>query len=156
MIRLMAFLCGSLFGLGLIVSDMANPARVIAFLDVTGAWDPSLALVMIGALIPSVIAYRWARARNAPPCLLLRYMSRSAETSIATWCSVRQCSALVGDWPAYVLARPSPCWGRVNRSHSCSQLRWLPACLSMGLCTTPAQRRNDHGNRTVTAGPTEG
>lgn len=67
MIRLMAFLCGSLFGLGLIVSDMANPARVIAFLDVTGAWDPSLALVMIGALIPSVIAYRWARARNAPP-----------------------------------------------------------------------------------------
>jgi len=66
MIRLMAFLCGSLFGLGLIVSDMANPARVIAFLDVTGAWDPSLALVMIGALIPSVIAYRWARARNAP------------------------------------------------------------------------------------------
>jgi len=68
MIRLMAFLCGSLFGLGLIVSDMANPARVIAFLDVTGAWDPSLALVMIGALIPSVIAYRWARARNAPLC----------------------------------------------------------------------------------------
>ncbi|MCC5095053.1 MULTISPECIES: YeeE/YedE family protein [Xanthomonas] len=66
MIRLLAFLCGSLFGLGLIVSDMANPARVIAFLDVTGAWDPSLALVIIGALIPSAIAYRWARARNTP------------------------------------------------------------------------------------------
>jgi len=66
MIRVAAFLCGSLFGLGLIVSDMANPARVLAFLDVAGAWDPSLALVMAGALCPSAIAYRWVRARNTP------------------------------------------------------------------------------------------
>ncbi|MDV2449973.1 YeeE/YedE family protein [Xanthomonas hortorum] len=66
MIRLAAFFSGSLFGLGLVVSDMANPARVLAFLDVTGAWDASLALVMAGALIPSVIAYRWARVRTAP------------------------------------------------------------------------------------------
>lgn len=66
MIRLVAFLCGALFGLGLIVSDMANPARVLAFLDVTGVWDPSLALVMAGALIPSAIAYRWVWSRNAP------------------------------------------------------------------------------------------
>lgn len=66
MIRLVAFLCGSLFGLGLVVSDMANPARVVAFLDITGAWDPSLALVMAGALLPSAIAYRWTRARHAP------------------------------------------------------------------------------------------
>lgn len=66
MIRLAAVLCGALFGLGLVVSDMANPARVLAFLDVTGRWDPSLALGMAGALIPSAIAYRWVRARNAP------------------------------------------------------------------------------------------
>ena len=66
MIRLAAVLCGALFGLGLVVSDMANPTRVLAFLDVTGRWDPSLALVMAGALIPSAIAYRWVRARNAP------------------------------------------------------------------------------------------
>ncbi|MDV2453682.1 DUF6691 family protein [Xanthomonas hortorum] len=66
MIRLTAFLCGALFGLGLVVSDMANPARVLAFLDVTGAWDPSLALVMAGALLPSTVAYRWVRARSVP------------------------------------------------------------------------------------------
>ncbi|MCL1531116.1 YeeE/YedE family protein [Xanthomonas nasturtii] len=66
MIRLAAFLCGALFGLGLMVSDMANPARVLAFLDVTGAWNVSLALVMASALIPSTIAYRWVRARNVP------------------------------------------------------------------------------------------
>ncbi|OBU68438.1 transporter [Stenotrophomonas maltophilia] len=66
MIRLAAFLCGALFGLGLLVSDMANPARVLAFLDVAGAWDPSLALVMAGALIPSAAAYRWMRVRGRP------------------------------------------------------------------------------------------
>ena len=42
-------LCGLLFGVGLVISDMVNPARVLAFLDVTGAWDPSLAFVMGGA-----------------------------------------------------------------------------------------------------------
>jgi uncharacterized membrane protein YedE/YeeE len=66
MIRLAAFLCGALFGLGLVVSDMANPARVLAFLDVSDAWDPSLALVMLGALIPSTAAYLWIRARRTP------------------------------------------------------------------------------------------
>ncbi|HEX7814010.1 DUF6691 family protein [Dyella sp.] len=66
MIRLAAFLCGALFGFGLLVSDMANPARVLAFLDVTGTWDPALALVMVGALIPSAAAYRWMRAREKP------------------------------------------------------------------------------------------
>ncbi|MEE9888887.1 MAG: YeeE/YedE family protein [Stenotrophomonas geniculata] len=66
MTRLAAFLCGALFGLGLVVSDMANPARVLAFLDVSDAWDPSLALVMLGALIPSSAAYLWIRARRTP------------------------------------------------------------------------------------------
>jgi uncharacterized membrane protein YedE/YeeE len=44
------FLSGLLFGVGLGISGMTNPAKVIGFLDVTGAWDPSLALVMAGAL----------------------------------------------------------------------------------------------------------
>lgn len=64
--RLTAFLCGALFGLGLVVSDMANPTRVLAFLDVSDAWDPSLALVMLGALIPSSAAYLLIRARRTP------------------------------------------------------------------------------------------
>jgi len=45
-----AFLSGLVFGIGLIVSQMSNPAKVIGFLDITGSWDPSLALVMAGAL----------------------------------------------------------------------------------------------------------
>lgn len=65
---LVAILAGLLFGAGLAISDMINPARVLAFLDVSGQWDPSLALVMGGALIPSAIAYLIRRKMGAPVC----------------------------------------------------------------------------------------
>lgn len=61
-----AFVAGTLFGLGLTVSRMIDPAKVLGFLDVTGNWDPSLALVMIGALTVMAIAYRIAGTRAGP------------------------------------------------------------------------------------------
>ena len=61
-----AFAVGLLFGLGLLVSGMADPAKVLAFLDVTGRWDPSLALVMAGAVAVSAAGYRLARRRGRP------------------------------------------------------------------------------------------
>lgn len=61
-----AFAAGLLFGLGLIVSGMANPLKVLAFLDVTGRWDPSLAFVMAGAVAVSAVGYRVARRRGRP------------------------------------------------------------------------------------------
>ncbi len=61
-----AILCGILFGIGLAISDMINPARVLAFLDIAGAWDPSLAFVMGGALIPSSLAYFIRRRLDRP------------------------------------------------------------------------------------------
>lgn len=63
-----ALLSGAIFGLGLIVAGMANPAKVLAFLDVTGHWDPSLALVMVGAIAVAAPAFFWVRRR---PCTLL-------------------------------------------------------------------------------------
>lgn len=63
-----ALMSGILFGVGLVISDMINPGRVLAFLDVAGRWDPSLAFVMGGALVPSFIAYR-IRARLDAPLL---------------------------------------------------------------------------------------
>jgi len=66
MSRWIALVCGVLFGAGLVISDMANPARVLAFLDVAGDWDPSLALVMGAALLPSALAYVWRRGRQRP------------------------------------------------------------------------------------------
>lgn len=62
--HLAALIAGLLFGAGLVVSGMTDPNRVLAFLDVAGAWDPSLALVMLGALLPAGAAYHWMRRRN--------------------------------------------------------------------------------------------
>jgi uncharacterized protein len=58
--------CGLIFGLGLAISGMMNPAKVIGFLDVTGNWDPTLACVMGGALLVAVPAYRRILARRRP------------------------------------------------------------------------------------------
>ncbi|GKT02381.1 YeeE/YedE family protein [Acidovorax sp. SUPP3434] len=60
-----AFVAGLVFGLGLLVSGMADPAKVLAFLDVTGPWDPSLALVMAGAVGVAVAAFALARRRGS-------------------------------------------------------------------------------------------
>jgi len=55
---------GLLFGIGLIVSGMANPAKVLGFLDLSGAWDPSLALVMAGAIAVGLVAFAIAGKRT--------------------------------------------------------------------------------------------
>lgn len=55
MAKLTAFLAGLIFGLGLLLAGMANPAKVLAFLDLAGNWDPSLAFVMAGAIAVTVI-----------------------------------------------------------------------------------------------------
>lgn len=61
-----AFGSGLLFGLGLIVSQMVNPAKVLGFLDIFGAWDPSLALVIGGAVVVSALGYLVAKRRGVP------------------------------------------------------------------------------------------
>jgi uncharacterized membrane protein YedE/YeeE len=61
-----AFASGLLFGLGLIVSQMVNPAKVIGFLDIFGHWDPSLALVMGGAVVVSALGTIVAKRRGVP------------------------------------------------------------------------------------------
>jgi uncharacterized membrane protein YedE/YeeE len=57
---------GALFGLGLAVSGMVNPQKVIGFLDVTGNWDPTLAFVMGGALLVTIPAFRLVFKRPRP------------------------------------------------------------------------------------------
>ena len=64
MFVLSALLSGLVFGLGLIVSGMANPAKVLGFLDLAGAWDPSLALVMTGAISVGFFAFLVAKKRT--------------------------------------------------------------------------------------------
>ena len=64
MTALAAGLAGLLFGIGLLVSGMADPAKVLGFLDLAGSWDPSLALVMGGAIAVGVCAFAVARKRT--------------------------------------------------------------------------------------------
>lgn len=60
------FLCGLVFGIGLIVSGMADPANVIGFLDLAGPWNPQLALVMAGAVGVGLAGFALARRRSRP------------------------------------------------------------------------------------------
>jgi uncharacterized membrane protein YedE/YeeE len=64
MLLLVCFGCGALFGFGLLLSGMTNPAKVLAFLDLAGAWDPSLALVMAGAIAVGLPMFAVARLRS--------------------------------------------------------------------------------------------
>jgi len=61
---LIALLCGLVFGLGLIAAGMTDPAKVQGFLDLAGAWDPSLALVMGGAIAVGLVGFGAARRRR--------------------------------------------------------------------------------------------
>lgn len=66
MIALASLLCGLLFGIGLVVSGMTRPDKVLGFLDVLGRWDPTLLFVMAGALAVTMLGYAFARHRVRP------------------------------------------------------------------------------------------
>lgn len=70
---LAAFGCGFLFALGLVLGGMTQPSKVVGFLDFTGAWDPSLAFVMGGALATHAAARRWI-VRRSRPLLSAQYL----------------------------------------------------------------------------------
>lgn len=61
-----AGLIGLVFGIGIALSGMANPAKVLNFFDIAGTWDPSLALVMASALVVAAIGYRFVLRRDKP------------------------------------------------------------------------------------------
>ncbi|HMW84018.1 MAG TPA: YeeE/YedE family protein [Pseudomonadales bacterium] len=64
--RVAALISGILFGLGLTVSQMVNPKKVLGFLDVAGQWDPSLLLVMGGGVLVTVLSFPWIQRRGRP------------------------------------------------------------------------------------------
>jgi uncharacterized membrane protein YedE/YeeE len=61
-----AFASGAVFGAGLLVAGMTKPSKVIGFLDVAGAWDPSLAFVMMGGIAVHLALYKWIVRRPSP------------------------------------------------------------------------------------------
>lgn len=63
---LSTYLIGVIFGVGISISGMANPAKVVNFFDVAGTWDPSLIFVMASALVTTFVGYRLVLGRTAP------------------------------------------------------------------------------------------
>jgi uncharacterized membrane protein YedE/YeeE len=61
-----ALICGLIFGWGLLISGMVQPAKVLGFLDIFGDWDPSLAVVMMAALTVSILGFNLAKRRERP------------------------------------------------------------------------------------------
>ena len=66
MLTIASLTCGFIFGLGLLVSGMLRPTKVLGFLDIFGVWDPSLAVVMAAALVVSNAGFILARRRQRP------------------------------------------------------------------------------------------
>jgi len=64
----LAGLVGLVFGAGIALSGMANPAKVLNFFDIAGNWDPSLLLVMVSALVVTAVGYRFVLKRSKPVC----------------------------------------------------------------------------------------
>jgi uncharacterized membrane protein YedE/YeeE len=94
---LASFLCGLIFGLGLMISGMTQPAKVLGFLDIFGRWDPTLAFVMAGALAISSVGYALARRQTRPVI--------AAPTSTDRWSLALCFSGLAGASLAYVRDR---------------------------------------------------
>ena len=76
---LIAFVSGVIFAVGLVVGGMTQPAKVVNFLDFFGHWDPSLALVMGGALLVNLVAYRWSKGADKPVVVQKFYIPTRSE-----------------------------------------------------------------------------
>jgi hypothetical protein len=118
---LVGLLCGLIFGTGLLVSGMMQPSKVLAFLDLFGAWDPSLAVVMAVALAGGQC---WLRRAGGP---------RRAP-STARLSSDRSCLAWAGGWSDCVRVPRSRIWQRARSGWLCLFWRWLRECCCSACC----------------------
>jgi uncharacterized protein len=104
--NLYAFVAGSLFGVGLLVSGMTDTTKVQGWLDVFGAWDPTLAFVMGGAILPMAVAWQLTRGRRP---VVGGSFPEPPKTEIGRkLSSVPPCSGWAGGWPGSAPARRWP------------------------------------------------
>jgi hypothetical protein len=138
MLALAGLVCGFIFGLGLLISGMTQPTKVLGFLDIFGAWDPSLAVVMAAALAVSGIGFAVIKRRT--PLLAPQASGLRAPTSIPRYSPARPCSASVGGWSDCVPDRRSRTSRHCRRASSPSSPPWRPEwCCTMG-CRRGAPR----------------
>lgn len=120
---ILSIIAGGLFGAGLFLSGMTDTTKVQGWLDVFGAWDPTLAFVMGGAIIPMMIAWRLTPgARPLPAVISLRLRFTA---SVTGWCWARSCSVWDGGWPVCVRGHP---WLRSAMAERVVLSFWPPCC----------------------------
>ena len=111
-----SFISGLLFGAGLVVSGMANPQRVRGFLDIGGAFDPTLAFVMMGALLIMALAWRTQKKLSHP---LFSTSFEIPKTMPVDW---RLISGAILFWrwlgTSWIMSRSSACWSRLSPQKS--------------------------------------
>jgi uncharacterized membrane protein YedE/YeeE len=123
---LTAFVAGLVFGLGLVIAGMANPAKILNFLDLAGNWDPSLLFVMLGAIAVGMIAFAAARRRATTALGLPMQLPTGASDRRAASLEEACCSESAGGSRVSVPDRQSSRSVRVTRRRACS----LPRCSS--------------------------
>lgn len=107
---LSALTAGLIFGIGIAISGMGNPAKVLNFFDVLGTWDPSLAFVMGGALATAMVGYRVVFDRQQAPSFDTNSIFQRRARLTPNWLAVRPCSALVGALLDSAPVAPFPHW----------------------------------------------
>ena len=125
-----SFLIGLLFGLGLVISKMVNPAKVLGFLDIFGRWDPSLALVLGSAVGVSAIGFYMARRRSRP-LLAPEFRIPTRRDIDLRLLAARPSSAWAGVSSAFAQGRRSPRYLMVCGRWRPSSSPWLLGCFSM-------------------------
>ena len=133
-------LCGLIFGAGLLVSGMVQPTKVLGFLDIFGAWDPSLAVVMAAALAVAVPGFMLARNRVRPIAGRTIFLARANRRSMRRWCWGQGCSGSAGALSDYARGRRWRASRRCRRVSSCSLPPW-PA----GWLFTKPRKNGDQG-----------
>src|SRR5258705_5005865 len=109
-----SLLCGLIFGAGLLISGMVQPTKVLGFLDIFGAWDPSLAVVMVAALAVSVPGFMLANGRSRPLLTARSFWptKRDIDSPPIVWAALFGiCWGLVRLWSGAAvgkLAKPAP------------------------------------------------
>ncbi len=131
------FLIGAVFGTGIVLSGMANPAKVLNFFDLAGTFDPSLIFVMAGALSVAVPGYALIFRRRQKPVFGETFVLPKAKLVDRSSSAARPSSASAGALQVSARVQPFPRWVSAIRARSSSSLQCSLASWWRGLSAKP-------------------
>ncbi len=100
---------GTVFGAGIAISGMGNPAKVLNFFDMAGSFEPSLIFVVANALVVTALGYGLVFRAQSAPVFATRFDLRTGRKTTCRWSRAQQCSVSAGARPASAQAAPYRC-----------------------------------------------